>query len=48
MQLQVSMTDYNRSKCGISISSIFDTVFQYLPIFLAILQYWVPPNVPLN
>ena len=38
------MTDH---KCGIGISSIFDTVFWYLPIFLMVLQYWVPSNVPL-
>ena len=38
------MTDY---RCGIGISSIFDTVFRYLPIFLTVLRYWVPPNVPL-
>ena len=35
-------------KCGIGISSIFDTVFRYLPIFLTALRYWVPPNVPLR
>ena len=35
------------NKCGIGISSIFDTVFWYLPIFLMVLQYWVPSNVPL-
>ena len=34
------------NKCGIGISSIFDTVFRYLPIFLTVLQYWVPTNVP--
>ena len=30
------------------ILSIFDMVFRYLPIFLTVLQYWVPPNVPLS
>ena len=34
------------NKCGIGISSIFDTVFRYLPIFLTVLRYWVPTNVP--
>ena len=34
------------NKCGVSISSIFDTVFRYFPIFLTVLRYWVPPNVP--
>ena len=34
-------------KYSIGISSIFDTVFWYLPIFLTVLQYWVSPNVPL-
>ena len=29
------------NKCGIGISSIFDTVFRYLPIFLTVLRYWV-------
>ena len=33
--------------CGIGISSIFDTVFRYLPIFLTVLQYSVPLNAPL-
>ena len=41
----VSVTDH---KCSIGISSIFDTVFLYLPIFLTVLRYWVSPNVPLN
>ena len=44
IQLLKCVTDY---KCGIGISSIFDTVFRYLPIFLAVLRYWVSPNVPL-
>ena len=35
-----------RSKFGIS--SIFDPVFQYFPIFLLILQYWITPKVPLK
>ena len=35
-------------KCVIGISSIFDTVFRYLPIFRTLLRYWVPPNVPLS
>ena len=34
-------------KCRMGISSIFDAVFRYLPIFLTVLRYWVPPNVPL-
>ena len=33
--------------CGIGIWTIFDAVFRYLPFFLAVLRYWVPPNVPL-
>ena len=36
------MTDH---KCSIDISSIFDTLFQYLPIFLTVLG---TPNVPLH
>ena len=32
--------------CGIGILSIFDTVFRYLPIFLTVLRYWVPPMSP--
>ena len=36
------------NKCGIGISSIFDTVFRYLPIFLTVLRYWVPTDVPLS
>ena len=43
-QLYLSMTDH---KCGIGISSIFDTVFRYLPIFVTVLLYWAPRNVPL-
>ena len=42
--LEVNETHH---KCGIGISSIFDTVFRCLPIFLTVLRYWVPPNVPL-
>ena len=34
------------NKCGIGISSIFDTVFRYMPIFFRVLRYWVPTNVP--
>ena len=34
-------------KYSIGISSIFDTVLRYLPIFLTVLWYWLPPNVPL-
>ena len=44
MQLYVRVTDH---KCSISISSIFDSGFWYLPTFLTILRYWAPPNVPL-
>jgi len=44
MQLKVRVTDH---KCGIGSSLIFDTVFQYLPIFPTVLRYWVPPKVPL-
>ena len=40
----ISVTNH---KCRMGISSIFDTVFRYLPIFLTVLRYWVPPNVPL-
>ena len=32
------------SKCGISILSIFATVFLYLPIHV-VLRYWVPRNI---
>ena len=28
------------------ISSIFNTVFRYLPIFLTVLRYWIPPQCP--
>ena len=28
------------------ISSIFNTVFRYLPIFLTVLRYWVTPPPP--
>ena len=38
IQLQVNGTE---NKCSISISSIFGTVFRYLPIFLTVLRYWV-------
>ena len=44
MQLYVRVTDH---KCSISISSIFDSGFWYLPTFLTVLRYWAPPNVPL-
>ena len=44
IQLKVNVTDH---KYGIGISSIFDTVFHYLPIFLTVLHYWVPPMSPL-
>ena len=43
--IDASMTDY---KCSIGILSSFDTVFGNFPIFLTVLQYWVPPNVPLS
>ena len=33
-------------KCGIGISSIFDTVFRYFPFFLTVLRYWVLSNAP--
>ena len=36
LQLLVTVNDHN---CGIGISSIFNTVFQYLPIFLTVLGY---------
>ena len=40
----VSMTDH---KCGISISLIFDTMFQYLLIFsYGIAVLGIPQNVP--
>ena len=39
---------YTHRKCGVGISSIFDTVFRDLPIFRTVLRYWVPPNVPLH
>ena len=45
IQLQVNATDH---RCGTGISSIFDTLFRYLPIFLTVLQYWVPLNIPLG
>ena len=34
-------------KYGMGMSSIFVTVFRYLPIFLTVLRYWAPSNVPL-
>ena len=34
-------------KYGIGNSSIFNTVLRYLPIFLTVLWYWLPRNVPL-
>ena len=34
--------------CGIGIWMIFHTVFRYLPFFLMVLQFWVPPNVPIR
>ena len=43
IQLKLNVTDH---KCSIGISSIFDTVFRYLPIFLTVLRYWVPPMPP--
>ena len=43
--MDASMTDY---KCSISILSSFDRVFENFLIFLTVLQYWVPPNVPLS
>lgn len=45
--MDASMTDY---KCSIGILSSFDTVFGHFPVFLTVLQYWVPPkiNVPLS
>ena len=45
IQCWVSVTD---RKCGIGFSSIFDTLFRYLPILRTVLRYWVPPNVPLH
>lgn len=33
---------------GIGAWSIFNTVFQYLSIFIVVMKYWVPPNVPLS
>ena len=41
----INVTDH---KCSISILSIFDTVFRYLPIFLTVFRCWVPPDVPLK
>ena len=35
------------NKYGIGFLSIFDTVLRYLPIFLTVLWYWLPHNVPL-
>ena len=43
IRLLECVTDY---KFGIGKSSIFDRVFRYLSIFLAVLMYWVSPNVP--
>ena len=43
--MDASMTDY---KCSIGILSSFDRVFENFLIFLTVLQYWVPPNVPLS
>ena len=45
IQLYLSMTYH---ECGIGISSIFDPVFRYLPIFLTLLLYWVPPPPPMS
>ena len=44
IQLYLSMSNH---KLGIDISSIFDPVFRYLPIFVTVLLYQAPPNVPL-
>ena len=33
--------------CGIGIWTIFDAVSRYLPFFLTVFRYYVPPNVPL-
>ena len=43
--MDASMTDY---KCSIGILSSFERVLENFPIFLTVLQYWVPPNVPLS
>lgn len=32
---------------AIGISSIFDAAFLYLPFFLTVLRYLLPPNIPL-
>ena len=45
MQLKVSVTSYKGMKKRYRYLSIFDTVFWYLPIFLAVLG---TPNVPLQ
>ena len=45
---EVGLVSVTYHKRGIGISSIFDTVFGYLPIFLTVLLYWETPNVPLK
>ena len=40
--MDAALSKRKGSKRGIGISSIFDTVFRYLSIFLAVLRYWVP------
>ena len=32
--------------CGIGIWTIFEAVFRYLPFFLMLLRYWIPPQYP--
>ena len=34
--------------CGIGIWTIFEAVFRYLPFFLMVLRYWVPPPPPIS
>ena len=42
--MDTPLVNVTENKCSIGILSIFDTVFQYLPIFLMVLRYWVPPK----
>ena len=43
METALNKRDLTDHKYGIGISSISDTVFRYLPIFLTVLRYWVSP-----
>ena len=38
-EMDTTLSNVTDHKCGIGISSIFDTVFRYLPIFLTVSRY---------